>query len=342
MADMISILNAINTSASTEYQDRVPLATRNNITAVGNPLTGDYSPIQNEFLNALVGRIAMTIIKQKVFKNPLSVLKKGSVPLGSDIQEIFVDMAKDQGFDGVGDKLLTQTKPTVETIYHRINRRSQYPITISREQLQTAFVSYDKLEEFLSTIVKSLYSGDAKDEFILMKNTFASAITGGKIVTCEADQPVDEATCKAFLKQVRHASSYFTYPGSNFNKYADLVVDADPIETWTPKEDQILIIRSDVVNEIDIEYLAGVFNLEKAEIKNMMLEVDSFGAVSGGASDCWAILCDRSFVEVRDNLSELTSFYNAQGMYYNYWYNHFQTYSLSLFANAVAFVKPAV
>ena len=43
-------------------------------------------------------------------------------------------------------------------------------------------------------------------------------------------------------------------------------------------------------------------------------------------------------MQVYDNLFETTEFYNAQGLYWNYWLNHWQTYGYSLFANAVAFV----
>lgn len=338
MADMTSILNTILANASTEYTSRVPVATQTNITAVGNPITS-YQPVQNEFLDALIGRIALTVVRQKMFTNPLAILKKGGVPLGSDIQEIFVDMAKDQGFDGAGDKLLTKTTPNVKAIYHRINRKSQYPITVSLAELQTAFTSYDELQKLMTKIIRSLYSGDSMDEFILMKNTFASAIADGKIVTSSIAKPSDQATSEAFLNEIMDAVSYFKYPSSSFNKYDAIVGTGDgskAVKTWTEIEEQVLIIRSDVLNKVKIKYLAGIFNVSEVEMKARLIEVDSFGS----AETCLAILCDKSILEVRDNLSQLTNFYNGQGMYWNYWWNHWQTYSFSLFANAVAFVEP--
>jgi alpha-L-fucosidase 2 len=33
----------------------------------------------------------------------------------------------------------------------------------------------------------------------------------------------------------------------------------------------------------------------------------------------------------------MSDFFNPQGMYHNFWYNHHQSYGYSLFANAVAF-----
>lgn len=336
MANMKAILDTIRANASLEYQERVPSAEQATITAVGDPIL-TYQSTQNEFLTALIGRIALSIIQNKTAKNPLAVLKKGTMPLGSDIQEIFTNMAKDTGFDGKGDKLLTRTVPDVKALYHRINRKGQYPATISKEQLQTAFTSYQELEKMLSSVVTAMYSGDTYDEFILMKNLFANAITANKVVTASVSHVKDETTGKAFVKAVKNASSAFTFPSSAFNKYYDNRADGDngePIITWTPTEDQVLIIRADVMNEIDVDVLAMAFNLDKVSFLAQTLKVDSFGS----ASNCLAILCDRSWVQVYDNLFETTDFYNAQGLYWNYWLNHWQTYSYSLFANAVAFV----
>jgi hypothetical protein len=334
MADMKAVLDVIRANASQEYQDRVPLAERTTITAVGAPILA-YTAVQNEFLTALVNRIALTIVQNKTAKNPLAVLKKGTIPLGADIQEIFTNMAKDTGFDGSGSALLTKTTPDTKALYHRINRKGQYPVTITKPQLQTAFTSYSALENLLTSIVTSMYSGDNYDEFILMKNLFADAITNDKIVTASVSHVNTEASAKAFVKAVKNASSAFTFPSSAFNTYFDNKPDSDigdPVTTWTPVNDQILLIRADIMNEIDVEVLASAFNMNKVEFLAKTLRVDSFGS----ASNCLAILCDRSCVQVYDNLFETTNFYNPQGLYWNYWLNHWQTYSISLFANALA------
>jgi hypothetical protein len=336
MANMKAILDTIRANATTEYQDRVPLAEQTTIEAVGAPIL-TYQSTQNEFLTALVNRIALSIIQNKTATNPLAILKKGTIPLGSDIQEIFTNMAKDTGFDGSGSKLLTKTTPDTKALYHRLNRKGQYPVTITKQQLQTAFTSYSELEKMLGSIVTAMYSGDNYDEFILMKNLFASAISDNKIVTASVPHVLDEATGKTFIKAVKNASSGFTFPSSAFNTYYANRPDSDqgePITTWTPVEDQILIVRADVMNEIDVEVLASAFNMSKVEFLAKALKVDSFGK----ASNCLAVLCDRSWVQVYDNLFETSEFYNSQGLYWNYWLNHWQTYSYSLFANAVAFV----
>lgn len=336
MADMQNILNVIQINASQEYQARVPLATQTNIAAVGAPIL-TYQSTQNEFLSALINRIALSIIRNKTLKNPLAILKKGTIPLGSDIQEIFTNMAKDQGFDGSGSKLLTKTTPDTKVLYQRMNRQGQYPVTISKQQLQTAFTSYAELEKLLNGIVTAMYSGDNYDEFILMKNIVADAITNEKVVKVSVGHITDEGSAKGLIKAIKKTSKAFTFPSSSFNTYFANKPDSDtgdPVITWTPPEDQVLLIRADIMTDISIDVLAAAFNLDKVAFKSMVLEVDSFGS----ATNCYAMLIDRSWMQVYDNLFETTEFYNAQGLYWNYWLNHWQTYGYSLFANAVAFV----
>ena len=52
----VNILNAIRGVASQDYQNRVPVATQNNIEQVGNPIM-EYQATENEFLDLLVNRI---------------------------------------------------------------------------------------------------------------------------------------------------------------------------------------------------------------------------------------------------------------------------------------------
>lgn len=335
MANMVNVLNAILTNASTEYQSRVPEATKTNISEVGSAIM-NFQATENEFLNALVNKIAMVIVQNKTFRNPLAILKKGSVPLGRNIEEIYTNPATGTTFDPTGAKLLERAIPDTKAIYHSMNRQGQYKATVSKSQLIQAFTSYSALEQLLNSIVNSIYSGDNLDEFMLMKELLASAISGGKIKTVEVGKVGDTDTAKKFVKSIRTVGQSMEFPSSNFNSYYDINKDTDakPVITWTPKEDQILIIRNDVSVDVDVELLANAFNVSYTDLKQRTLTVDGFGT----ATNCGAILCDKSFIRVYDNLTQMENFHNGEGLYDNYIYHHWQTYSLSLFANAMAFM----
>lgn len=329
MADMTNVLNAILSNASADYQSRVPTATRTNISEVGSAIMS-YQATENEFLSALVNKVAMTIVHNKTFKNPLSILKKGGVPLGKDIEEIYTNPASGSTFDATGSKLLERNIPDTKTLYHSMNRQGQYKATVSKAQLIQAFTSYQALEQLLNSIVNSIYSGDNLDEFMLMKELFASAITGNKIKTVNVASVTDSDSAKAFVKAIKTVGQAMEFPSSNFNNYST----EKPVITWTPLANQVLVLRNDVSVDVDVELLAKAFNVSYTDLKQRTLIVDSFGS----ASKCGAVLCDEAFVQVYDNLAQMESFHNGEGLYDNFIYHHWQTYSFSLFANAMAFM----
>lgn len=335
MANMISVLNTILANASEQYQERVPEATKTNITEVGSAIMS-YAVTENEFLSALVNKIAMTIVRNKTFRNPLAILKKGGVPLGKNIEEIYTNPATGKVYDPTGTNLLSREIPDTKAIYHSMNRQGVYKATVSKSQLVSAFTSYSALEQLLNSIVNSIYSGDNLDEFLLMKNLLSSAIEGGKLKTVEVANITDTDTAKSFVKAIKTVGQAMQFPSENYNSYYDInkATDSKPVITWTPLENQILILRNDISVDIDVELLAQAFNVSYTDLQQRTLIVDSFGS----ASNCGAILCDESYVQVYDNLTQMESFHNGEGLYDNFMYHHWQTYSLSLFANAMAFM----
>ena len=335
MANMVNVLNAILNSASADYQARVPVATQNNLTEVGSAVMS-YQATENEFLSALVNKVAMVIVRNKTFANPLAVLKKGGVPLGKNIEEIYTNPATGTTFDPTGAKLLERAIPDTKAIYHSMNRQGQYKATVSKAQLIQAFTSYQALEQLLNSIVNSIYSGDNLDEFMLMKELFATAINGGKLKTVDVANVADTDTAKAFVKAIKTVGQAMEFPSANYNSYFDINKDTDakPVITWTPLNNQVLILRNDVAVDVDVELLAKAFNVSYTDLKQRTLIVDSFGS----AVNCGAVLCDEAFVQVYDNLTQMESFHNGEGLYDNFIYHHWQTYSLSLFANAMAFM----
>lgn len=338
MPNMVNVLNTIRANASEAYQSRVPVATQSNITEVGAGVMS-FKATENEFLSALVNKIAMTIVHNKTFRNPLAVLKKGTIPLGKNLEEIYTNPATGTVFDPSGADLLARNLPDVKAIYHTMNRQGKYKVTVSKAQLITAFRSYAELEKLLNTIVNSIYSGDNLDEFMLMKELFASAITGGKLKTVDITAVSDTDSAKAFVKSVKTVGQAMTFPSKSFNSYYDINKDNDakPVITWTPLENQVLILRNDVSVEVDVELLAQAFNVSYTDLQQRTIVVDGFGS----ATNCNAILCDAAFVQVYDQLQQMENFHNGEGLYDNFIYHHWQMYSLSLFANAVAFMSPA-
>lgn len=98
-ASTIDILNVIRQNASLEYQSQVPVVDQaTDIPRVGEVLRG-YPALANQFINALVNRIALVRVKSATFNNPYAHLKKGYLEYGETVEEIFVNIARAMYFD---------------------------------------------------------------------------------------------------------------------------------------------------------------------------------------------------------------------------------------------------
>lgn len=85
----VDVLNAIRNSASQNYRDHVPPATSdaNTIRSIGNVIM-DFPEIQNEFLTALINRIAEVKVTNKYYTNPFAVFKRASL-ISARLSRIF-------------------------------------------------------------------------------------------------------------------------------------------------------------------------------------------------------------------------------------------------------------
>ena len=132
------------------------------------------------------------------------------------------------------------------------------------------------------------------------------------------------------------------------------------MRNFSPKEDQYLISSADFDATMNVATLAQAFNMDKAEFDGHHVMVDSFGKLDNerlgklfgtdswyteiGASDLAklaqvpAVLVDKAWFMVWDNLAEYSDQYNGQGLYWNYWYHVWKTFSVSPFANCAVFV----
>ena len=341
MSAGVKTFNFIRNNSTETFVNVVPSATEDNIAQIKDILFNDaYQPMLNEFVNNLVNRIGLTIIRNKSFSNPLAIFKKGAVPLGTDIQEIYENPAVAEQYEYSNTamaKLLTITDPDTHVAYYRRNRQDIYTKTIAREGLQGAFDSWDKFEDFVSAITQSLYSGNYIDEFKYTKALIDGAYANDKVIVKQVSAPVDNATSKAFLKQVRALYSQMSFPSSEYNAYSKFSGAKGTITTWTDPERVVLIVRADVMAEVDVEALASAFNLDKANFLGRVIQVDKFEH-----DEVLGVICDEAWLQIYDNVFRFDESYNARVMAWNEYLHAWSTYAISPFANAVvlATTKP--
>lgn len=334
------VFNVIRANASEVFMNTVPSATKDNIQTIKNILFNDsYQPMLNEFVSNLINRIGLTIIRNKSYNNPLALFKKGSVPLGTDIQDIYENPAVAEQYEYSNTamaKLLTITDPDTHVAYYRRNRQDLYTKTIAREGLQGAFASWEEFENYIAGITNSLYSGNYIDEFKYTKQLVDGAYDAGKVIQKVVTNPTTEATSKAFLKEVRSLYDMMTFPSTDYNAYSKFSGAKGTITTWTDSERICLIVRADVMANVDVDALASAFNIDKANFIGRVIKVDKFEN-----DEILGVVCDESWLQIYDNIFRFDEFYNARTMSWNEYLHAWGTYAICPFANAVMLVTTA-
>lgn len=328
MADGVKLLNTIRANSSAVYQDRIPEATAENIHDVGDAIL-NFEAQANEFVNALINRIGLVILNNRMASNPLAALKKGRLAVGETIEEVYIDVIKAQTYDprAAQDTLFKRHLPNVLSVFHSVNSELNYPLTISNEQLRKAFLSYDSLDRFIAGLVDSMYKSATLDEFILMKQLISEYGEGGRFIVEPITAVTDAATAREAMIKIKAVSDGMTIFNNAMN-YAG-------VWTSTPKEDQYLITTPDFNARMDVDVLAAAFHMDKAEFAGHVIVVDNIGDLADNGIE--AILVDKNWYQVYDYLRTFKTAYNGEGLYWNYFYHVWTVYSLSPFSNAVAF-----
>ena len=347
----IDILNIIRNNASYEYQQDIPvIKSISDIPAVGQSIVGN--PVRsNEFINALVNRIALVVANSAIFRNPYEALKKGYLEYGESVEDIFVDLAKVQPYDAekAADVELKRTLPDVKAAFHVMNWKVKYPITIQREELQRAFTTASGVEEMVMRIIDSVYTAAAYDEFLLFKYLIIKNVANGQIGMIDVSSTSDLYELGGVF---RGTSNMFTFLKRDYN-FAGVLNNC-------PKENQYIFMPAQFNGMFDSVNLARAFNMEKADFLGKLLLIDDFTTfdndrwaeiaaesdmveeVSSGElaimENVVAILVDERFFQVYDNLSLMTDTRVANGLYWNYFYHNWKIVATSPFANAAAFV----
>lgn len=353
-ASTIDIMNVIRENASYEYQQNVPkVAKASDIPRVGEVIYGTPA-FANQFINALVNRIAIVRVQSATFNNPYSILKKGYIEFGETVEDIFVSIAKAVDFDPekAAQREFQRTIPDVRSAFHTMNWRVMYPVTIQDEDLKQAFLSIDGVQNLIAKIVESVYTAAEYDEFLLFKYLLIKAISHGKI---HSKSVGDGKNLDTAAVQFRGTSNLITFMSDKYNELK--------VKNNTPKDRQVIFMDSLFNAEFDVNVLASAFNMDKADFMGRLFLIDNWTefdnarfdvirANSDGIEEVTsaelallanvkAVILDENWFQVYDNNNKFTEDYVASGLYWNYFYHTWKTVSNSPFANAIAFVTTA-
>lgn len=347
------MLNGIRATMSAESQEIMPVATGDNSVEVYAVLE-NYPSVKNEFINTLTNRIGKQMFFDKLFNNPFKMLHKGMLPFGKSIEQLFVEMAEEKGFNehftgsttSEGD-LIGLVKPSVKVDYISQNFEYKFKTSISDLQLKGAFTSEYGLAELITRAVNSLLSSSQYAEFRDMKKILTndvadsskgSTIGKGLIQQIYADTIKSSAivplgssyTPQDLAVKVREYSSIMTFPSKKFNLAG--------VNAWSQKEDLVLFTTPEQQAKLDVNVLAMAFNVSLADVNVRTIIVDDLGVLPTSGNKVVAVLADKDIIQAYDTINTTNTFYNPERLATNYFAHKHGIIAGCKFANAVVFV----
>lgn len=359
VAVMSAIINDETSPVSAAFRAAIPTPqpTNESVRAIG-AIINQYPAFQNEFLNALVNRIGRVIIMSRLYENPWAMFKKGLLEYGETIEEIYVNLAKPFTFDPqkAETTLYKREIPDVRAAFHILNYQKFYKSTVSNDQLRQAFLSWQGISDLIGRIVDAMYTAANQDEFLTMKYMLCRAALNGNM-TAVNTPAIAAANMHSLAATFKSYSNQLEFLSADYN--------AAGVDNYATKDEQYLILSADADAIMDVEVLASAFNMGKAEFLGHRVLINSFRPSAGEIARMNLLFADdtsgnykaftedelttlgtitgalvhRDWFQVYDNFFNFTEQYNGQGLYWNYYFHKWSTFSTSPYMPAIAFTS---
>lgn len=351
-------LNVIRSSASTYYQENVPIATYDaaSVRDVGR-IVLNSTTLTNEFYSALVNQFAFICGSSKMFYNKWVDFKKGLIGLGELVEEFFVQIALPNNYnpDIAATEIFKRVIADVQTAIYRINVKTFYKTTINRPLLEMAFTTEGGMADLIGKVFTSMAAACEVDQMNAIKYLLARKILDGKIKTVPI--PVADgdptANTKAAAMLMKYDFENFFFPRTDYN-------EAGVMNWVNDKSDVSFMLTTSFGAAYDIEVLAAAFNLDYANFMGRVKRIDSLTNIDFTRLNAFfdlpepiaefeedeiaildqvaAITFDNGLIQWYDRLYEWHEEPNGQSMEWQNWLHYWALIASSPFANAVAYV----
>lgn len=311
------------------------------ITSLSTAEGAEYQAKSNEFLNALFNKVVYSRVFNMDFTNPFKKYDGYPIKFGDTIENIFVEIPKGYKYDKDANDPFSRVNPVVKALYASINYEMQYETTIYDSLLRRACLSEYGFMNLIDTILANLQKAVEIDEYFATLFSIARAgnfANGIEEIEVGAN---DTETGAIVTKKIVNTVSQFKLPMTANNKAH--VLNAAPASRL------LVIMKYDLKNLINLDYLTGLFNLSKVGEMPEIIEVDSFQVGKPGedeqeqpittlvGDDIDFVVIDTEALDMHTCLQDGGMIYNPKGKYTNHFYNLWKLINFKTFNNARAF-----
>jgi hypothetical protein len=295
-----------------------------------------FAPMNNDLFNefsGLLNGLNATYVDVKRFENPLrKTIVKPAQSWGNSERHVAAKYLAAHSGLSTDETLLKVEKPEFVEWFYSIGEPRRYEFSWSRQELARVFAAdgygYDDL---LNATITQMLSSAAYDEMNIMIQMFAEADQrmGGLYRYNLSAAPTTETTGKELLTGIRAIAGRMQFPTMLYNHI--------PVPVFESPDTLILWVTPEVQANLDVNTLASVFQLDKADIQYRVVMIPEFPI-----PNVYAALTSEDFIYYRDFMTGLEPpFYNPgnRTMKYYYWAN--ALIGINPAANCVLFTTDA-
>lgn len=285
----------------------------------------DYPIDVDMFFSYLVDQVAMQIISDVNFRDPLGDLYRGDIREGRIIQDIIpISGYKFENYDvHEFEKDVTnpykKKKDKLSVYYMTTDAYMKVKTTYSRKQIISAFQSVYGIDALVNSLITLLYTKKNAWRY----NAKKEAISNPNFVTRKTISSYQD-----FTLNIKDLIDELQYSYDNSYKYNRAVVP-NPVTF----NDIVIVMKAKYKNRVDIEYLAGLYNVSFAELKGKIKYIDEFP----GYPNRVAVACDIRGLYFFEVLNMDTELFNPADISTNRWVHFWEMIEACPNYNAVAF-----
>ena len=343
-----------------------------NLQDIGNVLITQQNV--DTYVKKLVDKIGKVVFKNRLLNSTAPSLLADSWEYGAILQKVRMKLIPAEENDAV--KLVDGQsydqnvfhQPTVSATFYSKEITFEVPISYTREQLNSSFNSVSELNGFYNLLETTVQNSlTVKTDALIMRtinyrigktytkgrasqkiNLLAgyNAASGKELTTANCFQ--DEGFLKYAIAEIKNYQDRLKLPSSIFNDLKE--------ETFTPAQNQKLVLLSDFKNTVDTHLIPVVQNSENltltsetvpywqgsganfsfADISKIDVTLDTASekAQVGGIV---GILFDDEALKVGNLSQYVTTNYNAKGDFYTNYYKEQSGFFVDLAENFIIF-----
>ena len=366
-----------------------------NIVSAGQIITASTAFGDNfdNYVGKIIDKVGRVIVVDRVFRKKDLGIWRDSWEYASMLEKIRCEVGdftnndewvlldgSDAGADpdynstDIVDKLFKFVPPTVQSKYFNMKTTFRNKISITRKQLRSAFRSGSEMARFIAMIENRIRTkmeiGNQELERRVVTNLACAAYNASNVVDLKTilgsnltfEQALkDQATLRGIAETITMTRKLMEEPSKLYSITKGFM-------NFTPEEDSITIILTDVDNALRFNLYGSTYNEEFVKLEGYKTVPYWQGRKeSGGTTDALAtrasvnakavingesgpttgdvaidnlvgIVFDRDAAMICNEDPEVRSQYNADGNFTNFFYNYDCSYYNDFDENAIVFV----